>query len=185
MALRRGFPAHAERIADEVRAECGLRPGDAFDPFAYAAELAIPVVALSELDEVVAAHFASEDRSGRFSAMTLVDGTRKFIVHNDSHSHVRQRSNLAHEIAHVLLGHEATPPLTESGLRQLDQEIEDEATYLGAALLVPREACIRIARRQVPIAMAAEIYDVSTALMQMRINRTGAMRIVSNSRRSR
>lgn len=182
MSLRRGFKSEAETIADETREELGLLAGDVFDPHALAHLLAIPIVPLSTLSQEAAEYFAVGDRAGRFSAVTIVDGTERLIVHNDGHVLVRQRSNLSHELAHVLLEHEAVPPLSDDGFRHLNSSVEDEATFLGAALLVPKQACIRLAMNSVPLEAAARRYDVSEQLMRMRLNLSGATVIARRSR---
>jgi hypothetical protein len=60
--------------------------------------------------------FLGTSRSS-FSAMTVPCGWRTAVVRNDSHYPYRQRSNTCHELAHCFLGHQWTPPLTESGER--------------------------------------------------------------------
>jgi hypothetical protein len=75
--------------------------------------------------------------SGAFSATTLqIDLGKRVIVHNDSHDPYRQRSNLSHELSHVLLGHPFTYPIDASGCRNHDRDLEDEASWLGATILV-------------------------------------------------
>ena len=49
--MRRGFKSEAERLAREVREERELPLTEAFDPFAYAAHLGIPVLSLADLEE--------------------------------------------------------------------------------------------------------------------------------------
>ena len=112
MKLRHGFKSYARRLAAEVRNELGLGPFDRLDPLVLAAHLAIPVVPLSAIaaTSLDARHFLVED-SSVFSALTVFDGPRRMIVHNDSHSAARQSSNLVHELSHGLLLHEPTPAL--------------------------------------------------------------------------
>ena len=112
MKLRRGFKTEAEALVKEVRNELGLPKLDRLDPHRLACHLDIPVVALSDLPEDLdgARHFLSVDREA-FSALTVFDGRRRMIVHNDLHSPARQNSNLAHELAHGLLLHEPAPAL--------------------------------------------------------------------------
>jgi hypothetical protein len=94
----------------------------------------------------------------------------------------RQASNIAHESAHGLLLHPPTPALNDHGCRHWNQDIEDEADFLGPALLVPEAAALQIARRKIPLLQAATMYGVSTKLMQMRLNLTGAYRRVERMR---
>jgi len=124
-----------------VRAEIGLRPLDPMDPFVLADYLEIPVVALSSLKgcEEAARHFSMAEPDC-FSAVTVFHGTRRTIVHNDAHSMGRRSSNVSHELAHGLLQHAPTPALDDTGCRFWNQGVEDEASYLGAVLLVTHES---------------------------------------------
>src|SRR5581483_1512737 len=99
------------------------------------------ISALGEWAPGALQHF-SEVHSNGFSAVTVFDGPRRAIYHNDTHSPGRQASNLAHELAHGLLLHPPTPALNDYGCREWDQEIEDEATWLGGALLITEQATL-------------------------------------------
>ena len=48
--MKRGFKAHAENLATELRSETGTPLLGAFDPFAFSSMYGIPVVKLSELE---------------------------------------------------------------------------------------------------------------------------------------
>ena len=91
MKLRRGFKSEATKLALEVRAELGLGPLDGLDLLGLAQHLEIPVVPLSSLapDSAKIHYFLSDEREA-FSTLTAFDGYRRMIVHNDSHSKVRQ-----------------------------------------------------------------------------------------------
>ena len=106
--------------------------------------------------------------------MTVHDGHRRHITYNDYHAHSRQTSSIAHEIAHGLLMHEPAPALDVRGLVVHRSEIEDQATFMGAALLVPEEAALSIVARAVAFTEAASYYGVSLELLRWRINSTGA-----------
>lgn len=121
----------------------------------------------------VGAHFLRGGRDS-FSAVTVSRGIRRAIVHNDAHAPVRQRSNLTHEIAHALLGHTATPVLTEAGHRNFDQGIEAEANFLGGALLITNEAAMHILANQLP--NADQVYGVSKAMLNYRLGVSGALK---------
>jgi hypothetical protein len=131
--LRRGFKKEAHALAREVRADLGLTPADPLDPFALASFLEIPVYPLSDLRDGAAEevrHLMERDPSA-FSAVTIFESMRKTIWHNDGHALVRQRSNLAHEIAHALLFHPRAPTRIQSAL---DRGIERPRTrHSGSA----------------------------------------------------
>ena len=56
-----------------------------------------------------------------------------------------------------------------------DPAIEEEANWLGPALLVSEEAANHVARMGLPLAKASDVYGVSEDLMRMRLNVTGAL----------
>ena len=185
MGYRWGFKAEARALADEVRAELHLRPLDALDPHVLARHLEIPVLALADFttDAPIAAHYFSSQAPESFSAVTVFDGSRRLIVHNDSHVPGRQHSNLGHELSHGLLLHPPTPALDDRGCRYWNDDIEDEAAFLGAALLVTEAACFHIVRRNIEFVVAAEQYGVTVKLLRWRINITGTSKRVARAAR--
>lgn len=176
MALRRGFKTEAESIAAEMRAEMDLAPSAPLDPFALAAHLEIPVEPLSafQIDAPAAASGLTGKWSENFSAITVFDGSRRWIVHNDAHAKVRQASDVAHELSHALLFHEPTLAIGDDGSRDWNAEFEAEASWLGGVLLVPAPAAISIVRRGLPAGEAAALYGVSEAMLNYRLKVTGA-----------
>lgn len=46
------------------------------------------------------------DEASTLSALTVFDGARRLIVHNEQHSAPRQASDICHEQSHGLLLHE-------------------------------------------------------------------------------
>ena len=178
MSLRRGFKAGANRISVRLRRSFGLRADAPIDLAAIAARLGIRLVPLSAFaaDHPAAVNQLTGIDTVAFSAATLAieDGVR-IILYNDSHDAGRQQNSIAHEIAHVLLGHQATLPIDASGTRLVDRDIEDEANWLGATILISDEAALRIARDNLDTQTACSLYKVSAAVLRMRINASGAM----------
>ena len=72
--------------------------------------------------------------------------------------------------------HEPMPLISGTGARHYDRALEEEAHWLGPALLVSREAALLIARADEAPAVAATRYRVSLQLMQMHLRVTGAIR---------
>jgi hypothetical protein len=185
--LRRGFKADAERIAELVRRDLGLEPLDRIDCFALAEALGIPVVSLGELRE----DGASESSIGRlmsaetgFSAATVVVGPRRLIVYNPRHEPSRKASTLAHELAHVILEHEAAPAIGVGGCRHWDGRQEAEADWLGGTLLVPRAGALAWMLQSDDVDAGARNFGVSVELFRWRINHTGVVREVQKVVRS-
>jgi Zn-dependent peptidase ImmA (M78 family) len=184
--MRRGFKSEAKAISREVREELGLRATEPLDPHALAEHLAIPVLPLSGVAgcEEASAYFRSVEPEV-FSAVTVFKGRYRTIVHNDAHSPGRQRSNISHELAHGLLNHAPRPVMDDLGCRYWDGDAEDEANYLGAALLVTVEAALSIVRRNLTVEAAAQVYGVSSPLMTWMINDCGARKRVARERARR
>lgn len=149
----------------------GLAPIDPLDPAEVCAFFDIVLLKLSEVGGDFSS-FLGTDRSS-FSAVTVPCGWSTAIVHNDSHHPHRRRSNICHELAHCFLGHECTPPLTESGERVRDGGIEAEANFLAGALLIPNEAAVHLVRSGL-IPSARDIYGVSQVMLDYRLRVSGA-----------
>jgi hypothetical protein len=185
--LRRGFKSEAERTAELVRRDLGLEALDRLDCFALAEAWGIPVVSLGELRD----DGASEASIGRlmsrdagFSATTIVVGPRRLIVYNPRHEAGRKASSLAHELAHVILEHEAAPAIGVGGCRHWDGVEEAEADWLGSALLVPRAGALAWMLESDDIDAGARNFGVSVELFRWRINHTGVVRQADKEKRS-
>jgi Zn-dependent peptidase ImmA (M78 family) len=170
LSFRRGFKAEANRIALRIREQMSLSPLAPIDPVEVCARFDIQVIRLSELDN--SSPFLGRSNSA-FSAVTVPCGWHTAIVHNDSHHPYRQRSNICHELAHCFLGHECTPPLTESGERARDGGMEAEANYLAGTLLVTNEAAKHVVRQGL-ISEAQRMYGISGPMLNYRLPVSGA-----------
>jgi hypothetical protein len=181
MTLRRGFKAEANAHAVTLRNELNLSPHAPLCPWTLAEYLDIPVIPLSDLKsyERRAVEYLSGPGRDYFSAVTVFvgrHGRSRLICHNDTHAQVRQAADLAHELAHAILCHPATPPFV------VDAAAEEEAHWLGPSLLVSEAAALHIVRQAIPRNEAALSYGVSLKLLHMRINVTGAERRVKRRR---
>lgn len=179
MALRRGFKSEAERISIETRAELGLGPTDRLDPMELAAHRSVRVIGLAEFGRIAGCEDAARtlltrERSS-FSAMTIVDGSDRYIVHNERHAHTRRVSNLAHELAHDILEHPASEVIGDGGCRCFDADMEAEADWLAGALLVPRDGAFALAKRGMTPEDMAEHFGVSMQMCNFRLGKTGVL----------
>src|SRR5579863_8848595 len=141
--FRRGFKSEAERISLSVREELGLDRMDSLNCLELCKQFGIPVLTITELRNLGARstsiiHLQS-DQAG-FSALTVCAGTKRLIVYNPSHPPGRRANSLAHELSHIILEHPLAPALGAGGCRRWDRDLEDEANWQGATLLVPRDA---------------------------------------------
>lgn len=181
--LRRGFKAEAKRTADALRNEHGYGPHVRLDAVELAGQMGIDVAPLSSFPACDATRHLTRVDPTSFSAATLRLEERTMILHHDGHTVERQMSNVAHEIGHVVLNHEDSPPLSPEGCRDIHADIENEATYFGSVLLVPDEAVLSLARQGRTIAESSAILGVSVQMMRWRYNDSGAAKRLQRARR--
>jgi Zn-dependent peptidase ImmA (M78 family) len=175
MTLRRGFRADAERMAQQIRKDFGLRPFDALDLHEVAASRNVEIVPADTLVPREALEELERLQAFAFSACTFdVDGT-KVIVVSPLHSSGRQTSDIAHELAHLLLGHELTEIREIAGItfRTCRTDQEEEATTLGGTLLLPRPLLLSAARKSMTIEQIAKSSGVTVDMARFRFNATG------------
>ncbi len=178
VSLKRGFKANANRIALKVRADLGLLPHAPIDLARLAKSLNIEIVPLSAF---AASHPKSakqlmhHDRKALSGCLIPLPSGQRILLHNDAHPTSRQNSNIAHELAHALLEHDATAPIDEWGCRNLNTEIEEEANWLGGVLLITDEAALHIVRSSMAQKAAQKEYGVSSVMLKLRLNMSGAL----------
>lgn len=177
--FRRGFKTWAERTSLRVRQKLKLLPSSPLDPLRLAELLGVSVVAssdLSDLPEDVRRRLVNDHRDC-WSAITVSDGHGHLIVTNLSHAQTRLNSSLAHEIAHIVLGHEPSMMFISANsgiaLRTHNDEQEDEANWLAGCLLLPREALVAIRRIGRSDEEVCSEFGVSPAMLRFRLNTTG------------
>ena len=177
--FHRGFKTWSEQTALRARQKLKLSASSPLDPLRLAELLGVFVLQpndLPDLGEEVRLRLASV-HSDCWSAITVSDGSCHLIVVNSSHAKSRLNSSLAHEIAHIILGHEPSMMFMSStggmALRTYNEEQEEEANWLGGCLLLPREALIGIRRRGGSDDDVCTGYGVSPAMLRFRCNVTG------------
>jgi IrrE N-terminal-like domain len=65
-------------------------------------------------------------------------------------------------------------PIDNSGCRNRDRGIEEEANWLGTAIPISDEAALHILHRSIDEETACSVYGVSLSVLRMRINGSGA-----------
>jgi hypothetical protein len=179
MALqyRHGFKAEANWWSRELRREQKLLPQAPMCPRKLCEHLHLPLKKLSEFadhEPAAVAYLVSTEGQKEFSGVTIQLGAQRWIIYNDAHDAGRQASDIAHEVAHALLQHPVPVLFGADGKRNHDKGHEDEANWLGPALLVSDEAAVAVVASGMSIVDAAEIYGTSPEVMRMRINVSGA-----------
>ena len=179
MALRRGFKSEAERIARGVRSEMGLNAAKSVAPEDLASLLGIEVRAGDEL--VPRERFRELERiqPDSFSACTLRPSPeRVVVVYNPLSARSRRSSDLAHELAHILLDHELSrlERLGDVTFFSCDAIQEEEAGWLSGCLLLPRALLLAEVRRGASAEEIAKKCGLSEQMAQYRLNVTGVLR---------
>jgi Zn-dependent peptidase ImmA (M78 family) len=187
LTLRRGFRAQAERQAADLRGELGLAPHEPVDLTAVAKRLGVRVVPADELIDIDRLHELERIQAFAFSACTLdIDGT-KVIVFNPLRSLERQNSDIAHELAHLLLEHQLSEIRSVAGIpfRTCRPEQEEEATNLAGTLLLPRPLLLQASRQTLDVATIAEQFSVTLEMARFRFNTTGVAKQARTRRHHR
>ncbi|MGK2877842.1 MAG: ImmA/IrrE family metallo-endopeptidase [Solirubrobacterales bacterium] len=185
MTLKRGFKANAEREAKRVRDELGLATTAGLDPHALATHLEIPVVSAETLVDIEVLAELENLQTFAFSAATFLVRDRKIIVENPLRTQGRRNSDIAHELAHIMLGHELSEVRELNGMpfRTCMPAEEEEATAFGGTLLLPRPLLLAAARRGASPEEIAQEFDVTEDMARFRFNLTGVARQVAQARR--
>jgi Zn-dependent peptidase ImmA (M78 family) len=115
-----------------------------------------------------------------WSAVTISQSDVRLVILNSGHSQTRQANSLVHELAHIILNHASDEAqVSREGFlfrARFDKEQEDEADWLSACLLLPREGLLRAYRRTPNPAALARRFGVSEALVNWRLRMTGIPR---------
>ncbi|MDG4769964.1 ImmA/IrrE family metallo-endopeptidase [Solwaraspora sp. WMMD792] len=186
--MRRGFKTEAERLADRTRGELGLSPHAHMPIRKLAAHLDIEVCPADHLVDRADLEELDELQPGAFSAATFhLSGGRTVIVCNPLSDTGRTNSDIAHEIAHVLLNHEIREIQQLAGhtFFTCNPEQEDEANWLAGCLLLPRPLLLREAYADSTPELIAKNHDVSVPMARYRLNASGVLLQVKRSRVSR
>ena len=179
MALRRGFKSEAERIAKQVQADLGLSISESVEPELIARLLGIEVRAGDELIPRERFEELGEIQPDAFWACTLRPSPdRMVVVHNPLSPKTRQKSDIAHELAHTLLDHELSQVhrLGDVTFLSCDPVQEEEAAWLSGCLLLPRALLLAEIRRGADARDIARKNGVSERMAQYRLDVTGVER---------
>lgn len=180
--FERGFKTWAERTSLSLRRELGKSPSDPLEPSCLAEHLDVQLVTpqgIPGLPRDVLDQLLVRDPWG-WSAVSACVGDTAIIIYNPKHSKGRRASDVAHELAHLILDHNpATIIMSQDGgmtMRSYNERQEQEANWLAGCLLLPREALIRCKRLGLSLTEAAQQYGVSEPLVTFRMRMTGVDR---------
>ena len=191
MPFARGFKTRCENIAQSIRLDLGRRPGDPLPVSELATYLGARVITPSDVPGMSESSMRVllGEQSNDWSALTISSPGSTFVIYNPTNSRGRRSSDIAHELAHLLLRHSpSTLMFAPDGtwtLRSYNDQQEEEAAWLSGCLLLPRPALLLIARSRLSPSKAAIRYGVSQKLLQYRRDITGITRQVGNRGRAK
>lgn len=144
----------------------------------YAADQLVDRAKLEELNRL---------QPGAFSAATFhLPGGRTAAVYNPCNDPERTNSDIAHELAHIMLGHEVRELQDLAGhvFFTCNPDQEEEANWLAGCLLLPRPLLLREAYAGADAAAIAEKHHVSLQMARFRMNASGILLQVRRTRGS-
>jgi len=109
---------------------------------------------------------------------------RSASARNPLRSEQRRRSDIAHELAHLILKHELSELREVAGVvfRTCRSDQEEEATTLGGALLLPRPYLLQATAAGMSIDDIAREHAVTIEMARFRVNKTGVARQLNRAR---
>ncbi|MCC6613395.1 MAG: ImmA/IrrE family metallo-endopeptidase [Anaerolineae bacterium] len=172
MKLEAAFRKRCEAIAVDWRYRLRLRVHDPMTAELLLHELGGEAVTpdrlLTASPEAVEHLLRSEDWSAG-----IVRVVPLLIVYHPTHSPARHQSDLMHEIGHVLLDHPMVGFDPSTGLPKRDPRYEDEATYLGSCLQIPRLGLQWCVKKGLGTVSIAQHFGASVQMVRFRSNMTG------------
>ena len=188
--MERGFKARCEEMSRSLRIELGIAssaplPAEQLASFLDVRVLQVTELGLSPEDTRQLLHYDPES----WSAITVSSAGKDAIIVYPNHHGGRYSSDVMHELAHLLLGHESSTLFfagqEDLALRGYNKEAEDEANWLAGALLLPRAALVSIRKRSCSKELACTDYGVSRQMLDYRMRMTGVERQFSRSKMSK
>jgi hypothetical protein len=142
-----------------------------------AEHLGVTVRSADELVPITELERLQELQPGCFSAAIfyLPDGKIVAVTNPVDRLPARRDSDLAHELAHVILNHNPSQVdrLADLTFFDCDSEQEEEANWLAGCLLLPRPLLLKAARRGYTPERVAEENTVSVEMARFRLNTSG------------
>lgn len=174
MRLESAFKRRCEAIAVDRRHSLGLQVIDAL-PTEVLLKALDPEVEVQTPEQIpnLSPHRAKHLMQATDWSAGIIRRDPLFILIHPAHTGARRESDLMHEAGHVLLNHPMIGFSPETGLPLRDPRHEDEATYLGSCLQIPRLGLRWFARRKASCEQIATHFGASEAMVRFRCNLTG------------
>ncbi|XOV85291.1 MAG: ImmA/IrrE family metallo-endopeptidase [bacterium] len=183
--MKRGFKSQSELISKRYRKALGLTLEEALPYKQIADHLNVRIWEPRDIPGLEKSAIAQLSKpESEWSAATLEANGTTLIIVNSAHSEARRANDVLHELAHIILGHsKGRLDVSDDGhlwLKSYGLDQEEEADWLSATMLLPRDGLLALYRRFPDHETIAEIYGVSPELVKMRVNLTGISKQVRN-----
>lgn len=184
--MRHGFKTKGERISESLRQELGLSVKVPLEARQLAHHMRVPILTPADIHGMLQEDLDQLFGSGSstWHGITIVAPNVTFVIHNSSHSVVRQESDIMHELAHLICAHKPSSIIRLDGydfpIRTCSPELEDEANWICGCLKLPRDGLIKAVRSGMTHQEIADRYLASTDLVSYRIRITGVDRQIKN-----
>lgn len=166
------FRQKCEGIATEQRSLFKLRAFDPLPADMLAAQMNAKIVTPEQIPSLDPCIVEVLLNSEQWSA-GIINQNPLWIINNPRHTPARRESNLMHEFGHLLLRHKIVHFDPNTGLPLRRQNDEDEATYLGGCIQIPRRGLLWAVQRQMTQAEIAAYFHASEEMVRFRSNVTG------------
>ncbi|MEX2126091.1 MAG: ImmA/IrrE family metallo-endopeptidase [Woeseia sp.] len=180
--MQRGFKSRCEQTSRRYRRKLGVSLEDALPYRQLADDLGVTLWTPGDvpgLDNETVRQLSVTD-PGSWSAATIKLDARHIIVVNAAQDERRIPNNIVHELAHIILGHAAARvDISEDGhlwLTTYGRDQENEADWLAASMLLPRDGLLSCFSRRRNVEAIAAQFQVSVELARWRLNATGVLR---------
>ncbi|WP_420917182.1 ImmA/IrrE family metallo-endopeptidase [Dictyobacter halimunensis] len=176
--LERSLRDWCENEGVRWRRELGLYAYDPLPSQRLAQHLEIPVFSPTEIPGIEAQILQRllEEESA-WSAITLpVSQGKHIVIYNPTHATTRHESDVMHELAHLLLGHQPIRFHQVSGtipVREYRTADEKAAEYLGGCLQITARGLDWAFQRNMTRREIAKHFGASSQMVRYRCNMTG------------
>jgi Zn-dependent peptidase ImmA (M78 family) len=177
--LRRGFKAWAETESQRQRQYLGLLARDRLPANLLANFMGITILTIHDIPDIptkILNQLTIKDTQS-WSAFTISSEVGHVIIHNIVHTLGRQESNLMHEMAHLICQHHPGGLVHITNipypLRSFNKEQEEEASWLGSCLQLPRSCLLWAVQTGMNDTAIANYYVASLKLVRYRRQITG------------
>ena len=186
--VRRTFKQLAEDIAGQVRERLNISLSAPLDPLKLAEMLSIEILAPEQLRDfpVDCIHRLKREYSENWSTVMVRSGENCLIVLNTARTSTQSKSDLAHELAHIILRHKYplrfVTPGADIAIQVYNGEQEEEAKWLAECLLIPRDALFYTQKRGLTDEEVCAAYGIDQALLRFRLRANKVMQMRRTNR---